>query len=277
MLQYCQIMENNVFKIYHEDSDYAMAAASVFAGLLRHTRVVVCENPDEEGVFIMKGYKSAREFLRIAGREHVMPCLDCSREDSKVTGFTSGAGGTGTTSAAVCYGRILSRMEGRNVLYVSFDVMSSKCAPSLGSDREELYDFFFGTEEDHIKAPVVQDEYGLKYLKLAPRINDLMLLEPDRLSFMLAGLSEEYDRIILDIPVRGIMSFFLYGECGRLVMCYGWQPERYYASEDLKSYVEELGLAEITDFRPMKDTDPSDIHGQFGAEVRALAESIEQR
>ena len=88
-------------------------------------------------------------------------------------------------------------------------------------------------------------------------------------------LSGCFERIVADIPFRPEGADVL-DLCDNAVVCFGWQQERFFAGEALLSYLKGM-RDRVFDFRPLFDEyGTDDICGQFGSEVRALAQQIEK-
>ena len=206
--------------------------------------------------------------------------------NARFIAVTSGCGGVGTTSLAVALGRVLSRLNEKNVLYVSLELLSSKSnMPGGMSERDflECYENIMVNAEKKefdISSDVMTDPYGLKYLKCDDVFNPLHSAISSIDTFLIQ-MNLDYDAVILDVPVNSALGFTLFPLCENVVMNYGIaQPHRKkYCDEFLKLIMNFCQESRFHNFScgfddfSFKDGDV-DIHGEFGAEVRRLAAEI---
>ena len=206
--------------------------------------------------------------------------------NARFIAVTSGCGGVGTTSLAVALGRILARLHEMNVLYVSFELLSSKSSmPGGMSERDflEYYEDIIVNREKKkidITDDVVTDSYGLNYLKCDGVFNPMHSAMSNVDAFLIQ-MNLNYDAVILDVPVNSAKGLILFPLCESVVMNYGTaQPHRKkYCDEFLKFIMPFCHESRFHSFScgfdefSFKDGDV-DIHGEFGAEVRRLAAEI---
>jgi len=210
--------------------------------------------------------------------------------NSRFIGITSGCGGCGTSSLAIALGRILSRLKGMNVLYVTFDFMSSKCEHPGGMTRRDYYDFYLGktinseVESLDYKSDVlfktVKDSYGLNYLKSDDYINP-MLSCYEEIETFLVDFNIQYDLVILDIPCNSMVGLKITRLCEDIIINEGiCKPfQKIYCEQHLK-FLKNIAVdSKFTIFTAGFDENSFnngdvDIHGEFGSEVRALAENL---
>lgn len=221
--------------------------------------------------------------------------------DTIFWGFTSGAGGSGTTSLAVAAGRVLCRLQGSKALLLSFSRFSGGdrdygFEPGGLSAAQYLYRVATeGTLPDGLLQNCVQkDAYDLCRLGVSGTENPLCFAAEEDLYRLLrhAASCGGFAHILLDIP-SGIPCWkSLMRLCERQIVNFGCRPHRFPSSEALEDTLKGLCESDgidprhrIFSFRPMEDPDSFpqyawggdvDIHGQFGAEVRALVDRTEK-
>lgn len=200
--------------------------------------------------------------------------------NARFVGFTSGCGGCGTTSAALAYGRSLSRLEGKNVLYISFDFLCSKCLGDGKASKKDLYNVIVAGEEPNVlRNEIVEDCFGLKYMSFSDIVNPLHLNSKD-LDFLFTNLSINFDVVILDVPSNSIMNVEVLPYCEDIVVVYGYNNRVHKYCDDEFSYVTQLCLDSVphkfySDYDEESFLDDTvEIHGSFGAKVRELATQI---
>jgi hypothetical protein len=219
--------------------------------------------------------------------------------DAVFWGFTSGVGGSGTTSLAVAAGRILSRLLETQVLLASFDRFASESdfrfEPGSLSVGQCLYRI---TGEDPIPGNMFpgclqKDAYDLRRLGGAGEENPLCFAGEEDLYRLFRHIAScgSFRHVLLDIP-SGISSWkSLMRMCERQIVNFGWRACRHGPSAALEDALRELSEGDGIDperrifpFRPLEDPDSFlrdpggidvDIHGQFGSEVRSLVDRME--
>ena len=272
-------MKRRVIYIYRDNGAYLTRMSGRLALLLRGAEVhAACpedlDDPEKE-VYVMERYASAEstaadisQLFGIAKAGDAESCL--------VTGFTSGCGGCGTSSAAVMYGRILSQFYELKVLYLSLDRIASKCSPFRNNGREEVFALLSGRKTaEQLESSFGRDSSGLYYMVQDEDINPCSYLDEAELAKLVAGLAGPFDRIIIDIPLNAGTAFAALELCDSVVVCFGWQKELYGASECLVDILGRIRDSVIR-FTAAYDEDRGrDLFGQFGAEVRQLAQSVE--
>lgn len=224
------------------------------------------------------------------------------REASNVLfiGVTSGAGGTGTSSLAVCIGRILARLYTKSVLYVSFEA----CKPlsyafsfreSAYCINELLYQLSSGQSNKFsvLDKYLSEDSFSLKCIGNTSNMNPLLKTEEDDIYHFLHFLAccGMFDTVVLDVPCSFSHYTDIMKMCEKQIVNFGCKQHCHFPSSMLLSDLEEgcsLDCMEAKDrvfqFVPLLDeasfilTEKGfdvDIHGQFGAEVRTLVNSME--
>jgi hypothetical protein len=208
-------------------------------------------------------------------------------------GVTSGAGGSGTSSLAVVLGRSLARIRQQNVMLIEFGRFASdEGVPDIGEGAR----FFYRVMADEPMVPGLfdvcthTDSYGLKRFRRAGCENPLWAAGEDE-NFRLLRFVAQYagcSHIVLDIPPSTRQSRTLMRVCEHQIVNYGWQHHRFAESAALERALRQVcerdGLDPeriIVSFQPMEDPysfqgSEVDIHGQFGAEVRALVDRMER-
>jgi len=199
---------------------------------------------------------------------------------------TSGCGGVGTSSLAVALGRVLSRLNEKRVLYITFDFLASKCDIPGGATRRDFLEYYQnlifaeGPGTIDISEDIVCDSYGLNYLKCDAGINPLHL-GIDNIPAFLINLNIEYDAVILDVPCNNMTGITIFPLCEDIVMNYG--IARRHQKKYCDDFMDLLDLicrdSKLHSFESATDLDSFtngdvDIHGEFGAGVRRLAAEL---
>lgn len=144
----------------------------------------------------------------------------------KFIGFTSNAGGVGTSSLAIATGREFSSLMSRDILYLSFEDIDSTALyiPSDGGKstiNEYLY-YFFTKEKDVLNTEgyVVKDNYGLWSFRPSKGPNQLPGLDPDQLLRFLQSISSnnKYSYVFLDFHGQANAYTELLMQCCQLVL-----------------------------------------------------------
>ncbi len=209
--------------------------------------------------------------------------------EAKFIGITSGCGGIGTSSLALALGRSLSRFFNKKVLLLSFDLLASK-SPSAGcasgASRKDFFNYYqkmiSGAEEteNSLSDFIVSDEYGLDHLKSDSGIN-VLHTGFEHLEDVLKNFDPVYAVVLLDVPCSQLKGLTMLPVCENIIMNYGIAKAYQYRYCD--EYTEFLKLlcpdAIINKFISHEDPESFaegelDIHGEFGSEVRALAEKL---
>ena len=204
--------------------------------------------------------------------------------------FTSPCGGTGCTSSAVAFARIASKIYRKKVLVISFDVMTEKMIPvSATRPAGKLSTgLFFDPKGRELcfTMPALADDFSVSYLYDRSYINPLHSISEEELKVFLEYVSRSmlYDLAVLDIPYKSLFSEKLFMCCEKTVIVGGYlETQRYYLGsfeERIRQISERLEAKPgVYIFNPMEDPESFsrgdvDIHDQFGAEVRELAEEL---
>ena len=291
------------------DADYIITDDFILAEALKEKGIYLYDDPGEvqnhpAAIFRFQPIKLiVSQLMRCcaADLKNNLKYLSLREEsDVKFIGVTSGSGGAGTSSLAVCIGRILSRLHNKSVLYVSFEA----CKPlshvfsfnGNGHCVDKLL-YKFASEQNvtftDLESYLSEDSFALKCIGNMGNMNPLLITEEDDIYHFLYFLARcgMFDSIVLDVPC----SFLHYTEimkmCERQIVNFGYKKHCHYPSTILTKDLEtccSIGFGKTTDrifqFAPLPD-DASfistekgfdiDIHGQFGAEVRALVDSME--
>ena len=262
-------MEMRIISIYHRDGEYARAMAERLCLKLRGVKVAVERSEIVPGreVYVMERYMSAssaaeeisEKFGVIKQADGEGPCV--------LTGFLSGAGGSGTTSAAIAMGRIYTELYGYKTLYLSFDKLALKSGLSAEDSMINVYNMIFGQEFMINGSVFAQDSSGLFYMGTKGIVNPVGFLNGAMAASLIDRLSGRYNW-------EGAMD--LIDLCDNIAVCFGWQQERWPLSEVLSEHYKGI-RDRVFEFRPFFDEyGTEDIYGQFGSEVRALAQQIEE-
>ena len=198
-------------------------------------------------------------------------------------GVTSAIGGSGATSAAIALCRVYSSLFEYKTLFLSLDYLSAKARPNVPliqngiqlKGRDVLYGLLF--EEQIACGKLLRDEFGVYYFPPDSLKNSLHFLVEEQFRKLLNELSREFDRIVIDIPINSILSGYALETCDSVVLCAGWQEDRFDVCEEFFNHLKEERDG-IFSFAPMYDEERgADLYGNFGKEVRNLAETIEGR
>lgn len=272
-------MKRRIIYIYHENSAYVRRLAGRLALILRGAEIHIAERKDlddpKKEVFAVERYDSAEntaaKISQCYGTGKTAAPLSCV-----ITGFTSGCGGCGTSSAAVMYGRILSQFYELKVLYLSLDRIAVKCSPFRSGGREDLFGLISGRKTaEQVQGSFGRDSYGMYYMVMDEDINPCSYLEDAELAKLITNLGGFFDRIVMDVPISSGPAFAALELCDNAVVCFGWKEELRGVSESLADILSRSGINALR-FSAAYDADRSmDLFGQFGAEVRGLAQSIE--
>ncbi|MBO4819205.1 MAG: hypothetical protein J5528_03605 [Firmicutes bacterium] len=201
--------------------------------------------------------------------------------------FTSACGGTGCSSSAVALARIMTKLHKRKVLVLSLDTMTEKMYPPSAVKEKPLLDTGLSCgREQTLKLPLSADDFGVSYVRDKGFINPFHLIKERDLETVLENISRSkaYDMVILDIPYKMPFSEKLITCCEKVVVVSGYLP---YQIKHNGSFLKHLELnIKALKFRPvlynftaMEDAESFeggevDIHDQFGAEVRQLADKL---
>ena len=271
-------MEIRTIGIYHRDGEYARTMAEKLCLKLRGVCIAALDRvPSGKGeVYVMEQYMSASKAADDISAMFGVKKQPDAEGSCMLTGFTSGAGGAGTTSAALAMGHIYTQLYGLKTLYLSFDALAVKSGLASGDSLQKIYALVFGKDEKIRDSYFVQDSEGLYFLGAEGIINPLSFIDSAGAGNLLDKLSGCFERIVADIPFCSSFSTELLDICDNAVVCFGWQQERFYAAETLSDYLKSI-RSRVFDFRPLYDEfGTEDIYGQFGSEVRALAQQIEK-
>ena len=201
--------------------------------------------------------------------------------------FTSACGGTGCSSSAVSLARIMSKLRKKRVLVLSLDTLAEKMYPPSALKTKTVFDtgLQYGRGQT-LKLPLSTDDFGVSYVHDKGFINPFHMLDERALETVLENVSRsrDYDMVILDIPYKMPLSEKLITCCEKVVVVFGYLP---YQIKHNDSFLRHLELnIKALKFRPllysfaaMEDRESFedgevDIHDQFGAEVRQLAEEL---
>lgn len=190
-----------------------------------------------------------------------------------VTGFTSGVGGSGTTSAALMLARNYAELCGINAVFLSLDLLASKSCVKKTSSLRTLFDTFFTGPPVDPEKLFVKDASGVFRMPAEGYRNPLTLLDTEDLTYVIDTLRPRFDRIILDVPISCDQAPGVLSVCDSVVVCFGWQDKLFGPSEELYLMLSEENL-NVHRFFCFHDEDEPDLYGQLGSEVRRLAKEL---
>ena len=258
--------------IYHKDREYLRAAAGRLALLLKGAVVFLADGPEAEGeVYIMENYmpmhKAAEEISDILG-------ISAGTDgELLLTGFISGAGGSGCSTSALMYAGHLADFMGQRTAYISLDPLCCKACSGEGPAAATLYSALFEDRPERLKDMFVKDERGIFLMMGEGRRNPLMLLSSSDLLRFIKAAGRAFANIVLDIPCASPFARDMLEVCDNVAVCFGWQEERYAPSEALFGILSSE-RDRVFRFLPSYDESFRDPYGQLGAEVRELAKLI---
>lgn len=128
--------------------------------------------------------------------------------NTRVVTFTSPAGGSGTTSAAVAFARALT-IAGKKPLYLNLDPFQlvENFFYYQPTSSGSFHDLIFAVKErrnldTQFGARTVQDQYGVHFFTSAPLAADVIELNADDLSYLLEQIirSDVFDFAVIDVP-----------------------------------------------------------------------------
>ena len=204
--------------------------------------------------------------------------------------FISACGGSGCTSASRALGGILLKLFKKRVIVISLDRLGSKLSPASALKDHGSFipsglrcgpgdKFTFALE-------TCRDDLGVTYIYSGDFLSPLHDIGRKELMSMLEAisLSESFDIVILDIPYQLKGSELLALCCEKVVLVTGYLDAQKKHADAFRRYMEGLAermkdRPEIFLFDPSEDTESFadgevDIHDQFGAEVRILADEL---
>ncbi len=205
-------------------------------------------------------------------------------EDCVFVAMTAGCGGCGLSSSAIALGRIYSRLYGFRTLYVSLSRLcrqafydSAQGQDAYRADSLVMQILSGSADRSAIERCVQKDEYGLHHFTTSSLLNPFCLTGAEQQLSLLAALCAEggFERTILDIPPDHPALFELLAASEKRAVVFGPDETRRGCCERLLSAVP--GAAELVHEWDPDSFGPegADIHGQFGAEVRELAQRLE--
>ena len=268
-------MKRKTLYICHKDKEYAGAMCARLSLMISGMDLAAVCNADAlcgEEIYEMKNYMSAPAAALDIAEKYSQDCALKHAGECRLIGFTSAAGGCGTTAAAVSLGRSLSEVGGLKTLYISFDALSEKYSPAQEGAMAFIYSLAYGKE---VGLPrFICGEHGLWSLGTEGIINPCSFLDAHGASSMLQKLSCMFDRIIADIPLDYGAAFELFDMCDDFVVCLGWQPERMALGQSLADHLLSIGINAIGFAPEYDEAGTDDIYSHFGAEVRELAKKL---
>ncbi len=190
-----------------------------------------------------------------------------------VTGFTSGVGGSGTTSAALMLARNYTELGGMKAAFLSLDLLASKSCVKKVSSVRTLFDVFFNGAPVDPEKLFVKDSSGVFRMPAEGYRNPLTLLDTDDLVYVIDLLRPHFDRIVMDVPISCDQAPGVLSACDSVVVCFGWQDKLFGPSEELYLMLSEE-CVNVHRFFCFHDDEEPDLYGQLGSEVRRLAKEL---
>lgn len=200
------------------------------------------------------------------------PAPDAEKK-AVVTGFTSGAGGSGTTSAALMLARNYTELCGMKAAFLSLDLIASKSCVKKASSVRTLFDVFFNGAPVDPEKLFVKDSLGVFRMPAEGYRNPLTLLDTDDLVYVIDLLRPHFDRIVMDVPISCDQAPGVLSACDSVVVCFGWQDKLFGPSEELYLMLSEE-CVNVHRFFCFHDDEEPDLYGQLGSEVRRLAKEL---
>lgn len=271
-------MEMRTIGIYHRDREYAEAMAERLCLKLKGVRIAARTGPvpSEGEVYIMDRYMSASKAAEDISAAFGTKKHAGGEGNCLLRAFVSGAGGSGTTSAALAAGHIYTELYGFKTLYLSFDRLAAKSGLAAAGSLINVYNMVTGQEEAIQGSVFAKDSGGLFYMGTEGMVNPLGYLDGVMAIRFVERISERFERIVLDIPFNWDGALDLLDICDSVVVCFGWQQERWELSDALLGYFSDIRDGVFALRARFDEYGTDDIYGQFGSEVRALAQQIEE-
>ncbi len=209
-------------------------------------------------------------------------------ENTEYICFISPCGGSGCSSAAFSLARIARKIFRRRVLVLSLDTLAEKMLPpsAAGRKSESLPAHIVQSLGRGVRADLVSDDYSVSYITGKGYLNPLRSLTAEELNVFLEELSgsELFDLVVLDVPYQSGISETVAMCCEKIVAVYGYLPSQISLGAAFRRRLETVSKdlvhkPKIYSFSPMEDSDSfsggeADIHDQYGAEVRELADQL---
>ena len=205
-------------------------------------------------------------FMVMERRPESKPAAAAAEKDGRtadVIGFTSGTGGSGTSSTALMLARNYAELCGMDVAYLSLDLLSSR----------RLFELLLSGDAPDTAHLFVRDASGVSRLPADGPRNPLTLADGKEIVRILESLLPCFDKIIVDVPASCSQAPGVLDVCDSIVVCYGWQDKLYGPSEELYLMLSEIH-GNVQRFFSFHDEDEPDLYGQLGSEVRRLAKEI---
>jgi cellulose biosynthesis protein BcsQ len=199
--------------------------------------LVQLEKYNSENFILIKKYESVKNInleieylnLLINGSMALIP----KRQNVKVYVVTSGAGGTGKSSIAICLSRDLSKRYSKKILYFnmeSFQIYDSYFT-EMPKGKRNISDFLYylfkksdlNKNSQSTKSYIYTDSFGVNVFYPSEGHNDLSELNIEEIKFVLDELcqSKEYDYIIVDLGIENLETlYFLYNYSNNLLQIY---------------------------------------------------------
>ena len=215
-------------------------------------------------------------FMVMERRPESKPAAAAAEKDGRtadVIGFTSGTGGSGTSSTALMLARNYAELCGMDVAYLSLDLLSSKACWQNGPSSRRLFELLLSGDAPDTAHLFVRDTSGVSRLPADGPRNPLTLADGKEIVRILESLLPCFDKIIVDVPASCSQAPGVLDVCDSIVVCYGWQDKLYGPSEELYLMLSEIH-GNVQRFFSFHDEDEPDLYGQLGSEVRRLAKEI---
>ena len=270
-------MESRLIYICHKDKEYAAAMCarlSLLLGGLRLAAACPQQVPEGQESYIMEQYMSAEKAALELSERFAPDCVVRGLGECSLIGMCSASGGSGLTSAALSLGHIYSQLYGSRTLYLSFDALSEKCGRQIPGALRGIYSLAFGEEEAQ-ESCIYKDPMGLFRLASEGEINPCSFLDGRSAVAMLTRLSKRFERIVADVPLSSACAFDVLDVCDSITVCFGWQEERHKLGEILMGHLKRMRSGVLSFVPHYDECGTEDIYGQFGSEVRELAQRLE--
>lgn len=214
--------------------------------------------PEDEKGYIYKygGLERISSELQIAFSEVTgRGRISLHKNRTKLFGFTSGAGGVGTSCIAIATGRELASLDKRDALYLSFEQTESTSVyfpmdQGRASISEYLYYLFSKDKEvtaSFIDSFLISDMYGLCAFRPSKALNELPQLSCDQLMQFLDSIcaTGRFRYILADFPaqtsdcilhlMKSCHNIFFIDDGGPLSL---WKNKKFTENISAKSYEE---------------------------------------
>lgn len=195
------------------------------------------EKYNSENFILIKKYGSVKninleiEYLNLLlnGSMALIP----KRQNVKLYVVTSGAGGTGKSSVALCLSRDLSKRYSKKILYFNMESLQiyDTYFTEMQKGKRNISDFLYYLFKKAViekkakstKSYIYTDSFGVNVFYPSYGHNDLSDLNSEEMKYVFDELcqSNEYEYIVVDLGIENLETlYFLYNYSNNLLLIY---------------------------------------------------------